>query len=68
MRVIRSPWLSPALLLMGFAGMFTFDSSGFAWFWAGQPQGAFILMVSSAVMWVMAFRDLGKRRDPREQS
>ena len=63
MKVIRSPWFNPAVLLMGIAGMFTFDNSGMAWFWAGQPHGALILLVASAGMWVLLLRNVCKGRN-----
>ena len=63
MKVIRSPWFGPAVLLLGIAGMFTFDNSGLAWFWAGQPQGALILLVASAGVWVLLLRNVRKRRN-----
>lgn len=61
MNAIRSPLFGPAVLLMATAGMFTFDSTGLTWFWADKPEGALILLVCSAAMWLSVLRHIRKR-------
>ena len=63
MTVIRSRLFAPAILLLGIAAMFTFDGSGIAWFWADQPQGALILLIASAGLWVLVFRSVRPGRN-----
>ena len=62
MTVIRSALFGPAVLLLGIAAMFTFDSNGIAWFWTGQPQGAVILLAASAGLWAMLLRNIRRGR------
>lgn len=61
MKIVRSPLFNPAVLLALMAGMFTFDDHGVAWFWDGRPQVAVILLVTSAVMWVLLVRNVRRR-------
>ncbi|TFD44835.1 hypothetical protein E3T55_19950 [Cryobacterium frigoriphilum] len=62
----RSPLFSPAVLSLAIAAMFTFDANGIAWFWAGQPQGAAILLLFSAVLWILVLRTVRKGRIAQE--
>ena len=64
--MIRSPLFSPAVLLLGIAAMFTFDGNGIEWFWADQPQGAFILLAASTGLWILVLRSVRKAHTAKD--
>ena len=60
MTVFKNKYFVPALALMLFSATFTFGPDGIAWFWAGRPVVAVMLIGASAAFWGLLYQSRRK--------
>lgn len=55
MRITRSPLFILAVLSLLMSGGFRIEDGGAQWFWSGEPWVAGVLVVLSAVLFIVLF-------------